>query len=311
MSQRPITSATDVHRSRTGHPAVLDLREHATTKAPSPAHLNGPQASASPQRHTNHHQIKIEHAKATPRSPMVAKFAVLSATDASATSPTAPSPQITHELAEPQPDPTLAPITASTTPAITLPPAGSSIRPTVAIAQPAPAIPVTLPAEGPTTEPNWRPHLGLAPRSGRIVTGLTAVAIFAGYIWLHNYPKLALDAANSRAGIEAALPAYVPANYNLAKTSTGPGLVTFDFANPNVSEILKIAQARTTWHPHSLLDNFVAKQADSYATVQGQGLTIFIFNQNQATWINHGLWYRIEGAGKLTREQILQIAYSM
>lgn len=310
-----VTSATDVHRSRTGRPAVLDLRTPSASQALAPEAPSGHQSLANrqlnttaPARHTTLHQAKIDHAKATPRSPLVAKFGS-SAIDT--------EPVVPIMVAAPAPEPPAAsstpPITASTSPAVTIPTAGSSVQPTPKsepISEPAAAL--TTPSDDlPAAEPTWRPHLGLAPRSGRIVTGLTAVIIFAGYIWLHNYPKLALDAANSRAGIEAAMPRYLPANYSLANTATSPGLVTFDFANPNVSEILKIAQARTSWDTHSLLDNFVAKQADSYAAVQGQGLTIYIFNQNQATWVNHGLWYRIEGASKLSREQLLQIAYSM
>ena len=303
MTSRPITSATDVHRSRTGRPAVLDLRPgNGQTPVPPAA----PNAVVDPNRHSNLHQTRLAQAKATPRSPLVAKFAL-------STEQPEPIVPITPVTAPPAPAETATknePITASTSPAVTIPPAGSSIQP-----DPVPPVMAEPSADADaaesSAEPTWRPHLGLAPRSGRIATGLTAVAIFAGYIWLHNYPKLALDAANSRAGIEAVLPSYMPANYNLSNTSTGPGLITFDFTNPNLNEVLKIAQARTSWDSHSLLDNFVAKQTDSYATVQGQGLTIFIFNQNEATWVNHGLWYRIEGASKLSREQILQIAYSL
>ena len=83
------------------------------------------------------------------------------------------------------------------------------------------------------------------------------------------------------------------------------------FSSPSASESLKIAQARTTWDSSSLLDNFVAKNADDYATVQGQGLTIYMFGQNRATWVNKGVWFSIEGAGKLSREQVLKVAYSL
>jgi len=98
---------------------------------------------------------------------------------------------------------------------------------------------------------------------------------------------------------------------SLARTDTSPGLVTLNFSSPSANESLKIAQARTTWDSTSLLDNFVAKKTDDYATMQGQALTIYFFGQNQATWVNRGVWFSIEGTGRLSREQILKMAYSL
>ena len=138
-----------------------------------------------------------------------------------------------------------------------------------------------------------------------------AVVIMAGYVWLQNYPKLAIQTANSKAGVTASLPAYIPSSYNLDRTDTAPGLVTLNFSSPSSPETLKIAQHRTSWDSTSLLDNFVVKNTDDYASVQGQGLTVYLFNNNEATWVNHGIWYSIEGASRLSREQILKIAYSL
>jgi hypothetical protein len=163
----------------------------------------------------------------------------------------------------------------------------------------------------PSTAPAWQPHLRTSSGSGRVLTVLAAFALMAGYVWLQNYPKLALQSANNRAGLEASLPGYIPSSYNLAHTDTSPGLVTLNFTSPSATENLTIAQHRTTWDSSSLLDNFVAKKADDYATFQGQGLTIYLYGPNKATWVNHGIWYSIEGAARLSREQILKIAYSL
>lgn len=45
--------------------------------------------------------------------------------------------------------------------------------------------------------------------------------------------------------------------------------------------------------------------------MQGQGLTIYLFNNNRATWVNKGIWFSIEGADRLSREQILKMVYSL
>jgi hypothetical protein len=94
-------------------------------------------------------------------------------------------------------------------------------------------------------------------------------------------------------------------------TETTPGLVTLSFNSPSATETLKIAQAKTDWDSSSLLDNFIIKNTDDYTTVQGQGLTIYLWGNNQAAWVNHGVRYSIEGAARLSREQILKIAYSL
>ena len=51
-------------------------------------------------------------------------------------------------------------------------------------------------------------------------------------------------------------------------------------------------------------------QTANYLTVQGQGLTIYLFG-NQANWINHGVWYQLNGVAALSRDQILKVAYGL
>ncbi len=148
-------------------------------------------------------------------------------------------------------------------------------------------------------------------RVGRVAAVVGAVVIMGTYVWLQNYPKMAIQAAGNKAGLSASLPGFVPSSYKLKRTSTAPGLVTLQFATPNQPASLTIAQNRTDWDSSSLLDNFVTKQGGEYAAVAGQGLTVYLFKQNQATWINHGVWYSITGASRLSREQILKIAYSL
>lgn len=157
------------------------------------------------------------------------------------------------------------------------------------------------PANIPSTTSAW----------GRGAAVIGAVIIMGGYVWLQNYPKLAIQSAGNKAGLSASMPGYVPSSYNLKQTNIQPGLVTLQFATPNQPGRLTIAQHRTDWDSTSLLDNFVAKQKSEYASVSNQGLTIYLFNQNQATWVNHGVWYSITGATRLSREQILKIAYSL
>jgi hypothetical protein len=151
----------------------------------------------------------------------------------------------------------------------------------------------------------------LAPKTSRYAAIAAVMLIMGGYIWLQNYPKLAIQSAGNRAGLSASIPGYMPSSYSLRHTDTAPGIVTLNFTSPNQDTPLTIEQHRTAWDSNSLLDNYVARQSDDYTAVQGQGLTVYLFNENQAAWVNHGVWYSIAGATRLSREQILKIAYSL
>jgi hypothetical protein len=164
------------------------------------------------------------------------------------------------------------------------------------------------PASGQGT---WNKPLPTNTGTGRALTVVAVVAIMAGYVWLQNYPKLALKSANSRSGLSASLPGYLPSSYSLARTESDPGRVSLRFSSPSVPDTLTINQQRTSWDSSSLLDNYVAKNADSYATFHDQGLTIYVFGNNEATWVNHGVWYSVAGAARLSREQLLKIVYSL
>ncbi|MDB5178737.1 MAG: hypothetical protein JWN01_680 [Patescibacteria group bacterium] len=277
---------------------LLDLRAaNAPKPAPAVQRAANHIPAAAPkttvhERHTAHVTDRLEHAKRVDRSPHINKFANgLASGTPQRSAPVQPAPAPTPAALE------LPQITATQHEAMTR------------LAQPAPA---PTPAPGnPVAKPRRRLNMSLTPHSSRALATTAAVAIMAGYVWMQNYPKLALQNASNQAGLTASLPSYMPSSYTLAHTDTKPGLVTLNFASPSASSALKIAQTRTSWDSSSLLDNYVIKNTDDYATVQGQGLTIYLFGQNQATWVNHGIRYSIEGATRLSREQILKIAYSL
>jgi len=155
------------------------------------------------------------------------------------------------------------------------------------------------------------PHRNRRPTGQQIASVIAILAIMSGYIWLQNAPKLAVQSAASRAGVSASLPGYMPSSYQLKSTSTAPGLVTVSFESPSSDQPLTITQQHTTWDSSSLLDKFVAKQGNDYTTLSGEGLTVYLFGSNQASWVNHGIWYSITGTGRLGRDQIMKIVYSL
>jgi hypothetical protein len=175
--------------------------------------------------------------------------------------------------------------------------------------------PATDPAPTQPKSPALREALAAAKPSAtpniiKVGAALTAIAIMGGFVWLQNSPKLAFRSAAAKAGIDASLPTYVPSSYRQTGPATvAPGQLSLAFTSPDNNQ-LQITQRRTEWDSNSLRENFVGKQSDNYLAIQGQGLTIYLYN-DAASWVNHGVWYTVSGTAKLSREQVLKIAYGL
>jgi hypothetical protein len=316
------TGATTLKPPPAARPATIDLRTPvpgAKTPAPKPA----PQPAANVERrHIAQFTDRFERARKYSRSAQISRFG----TDRMG------NIQDPHQMYDKLGKPTLQTLKGQSS-ALAGHAATEAARP-ASHSNLSPHNPVTsrhlpnisttqhqamaaLPRHAPPATPTPRlAAAGIArPRltraTSRALTIGAAVAVMGIYVWSQNYPKLAIQNAGDKAGLSASLPSYLPSSYSLADTSTGPGLVTLKFTSPSAAEALQISQHRTTWDSSSLVDNYIAKSADDYATVQGQGLTIYVWGQNQAAWVNHGVWYTIAGASRLSREQVLKIAYSL
>lgn len=155
-----------------------------------------------------------------------------------------------------------------------------------------------------------------APSTGpglkSVAAATLAIAIMGGYIWLNNYNSLAVKAAGQKAGIQASMPSYIPSSYSLSgPIAYSTGAVTMKYKSPSNEDTLQIEQHRTDWTSNSLLEFYVNRQTGNYVSVQSQGLTIYVYNNSQATWVNKGLQYIISGNTKLSRADLLKIAQSL
>jgi uncharacterized protein DUF4367 len=278
------------HRASDHH--VIDLRQ---SPAPRPEPSPKPRAITAPAIPSNTPIVhkasgtglsdRLGRAKQITRSPAIDRFARTRLPDA-------------------RPEPTPSPTPSA--PAAVLPHHTATQHAAMARLTPLPPV-----EPAPTKPHTGRHHLTLSAHHRRLATTAAAVVLMGGYIWLNNYPKLAIQNADAKAGISATMPGFIPSSYTLARTNTSPGAITLKFTSPSDTQALTIAQQRTNWDANSLLDDYVSQAADDYAAINGQGLTIYLYGNDNATWVNHGLWYQIEGASQLSRDQILKIAYSL
>ncbi len=72
-----------------------------------------------------------------------------------------------------------------------------------------------------------------------------------------------------------------------------------------------VSQKPTEWTSESLLTNYLVDSKLRYQTYRDKGMTVYIYNESNATWVDKGIWYTVNGDGSLNSEQILEIASSI
>lgn len=183
--------------------------------------------------------------------------------------------------------------------------------PNVVAAQPAAPTPVATKAQ---PKPVVTKEKSEKKRRSRLIPAIAVILLVllgGGYLTYINIPNFSLKIASSRAGIDANLPGYSPDGFKFdGPISYSPGQLVLKFHDQENKEY-KISQRESSWDSQSLLDNFVVRENKDYLTFQERGLTVYIYDNNQATWVDGGVWYTIEGNSQLTSEQILKIAGSL
>lgn len=313
-------SATQLHGAQVAGGGVLDLRAK-TAPAPTPAAAPAVKVDAPAP-------VKVE-TPAKVEEPVVTPAAVEVKPEAA---PAAPA--ITAVAAQTKPAAPAPKAASATPPAPELPDAKSPLvhkfMPHPSQPSPTPVLPPAVATQvdaaknanhiappTPPQSPALQQALDAAKKSNskslvlKLGGALAVVAILSGVVWLQNSPKLAFRSAASKAGISASLPTYIPSSYRQdGDVQTAIGQLVVKFKTPSSTSPLTITQKRTDWDADALRENYVNRQAANFLAIQGQGLTIYLYDDT-ATWVNHGVWYQVTGTSKLSREQVLKIAYGL
>lgn len=154
---------------------------------------------------------------------------------------------------------------------------------------------------------------GLGARSVNIAAAMAAIFVLGGFIAYQNAPNISLRMAAQKTGIRAALPGYRPSGFALDRSIRySPGQVIINFQSNSDKRAFSISQSVSSWNSDTLLDTFVARNDQAYRQVsQASGRTVFLYGDANATWVDGGIWYRIEGDSSLARDQLLKIASSL
>ncbi len=153
--------------------------------------------------------------------------------------------------------------------------------------------------------------LRVSPRTFNVGSGLVVAMLIGGFVAYKSIPQFALHLASARAGIRASMPDYQPAGFSLSgPVQYSSGQITLNFQSNSDDRGFRVVQKSSEWSSQTLLENFVSSQ-EPYQTFQDRGRTVYIYDGSNATWVNGGVWYQIEGESALNSDQLLRIASSL
>jgi hypothetical protein len=139
-----------------------------------------------------------------------------------------------------------------------------------------------------------------------------AVLLVAGFIAYQNTANLTMRVASSKAGFHANMPGFKPSGFAVGKFTYGKGFVAVNFHSNSDSRTFNLTQKVSSWDSEALLDEFVSDASGkSYQTLEASGRTIYTYGNNNATWVDHGVWFNVESNGSLSTTQLVNLAASM
>jgi hypothetical protein len=154
--------------------------------------------------------------------------------------------------------------------------------------------------------------LGVSRRTMSMGSAALAVVLLAGFFAIQNVPNLSMRVAATRAGFDASMPGYKPAGFSFkGPIKYSPGQVSVAYSSNTDDRAYEVKQKASNWNSDALRANFVESEGKQYQTFQDRGRTLYIYNGSNATWVDDGVWYQIEGESDMTTDQLIRIASSI
>jgi hypothetical protein len=154
-----------------------------------------------------------------------------------------------------------------------------------------------------------------APKSGparptAVVMTVIGLVLLGAFLWQANATDIQVKLASLRAGLTASVPGFVPGGWSKAQSlQASEGGVSYELVKDG--KALKIEQQKTDWDSQAVLEQYVLKRSTDYLALQSQGLTIYMFGDNQAAWVNQGTLYTLSGDHGIEQDDIIRMATSL
>ncbi len=153
-------------------------------------------------------------------------------------------------------------------------------------------------------------------RSRRYLAGLVAacfaVFLFVGFLAYQKVPQIAVKVAARNAGFDAKVPSNIPSGYAFkSPVDSSKDKLTIQYKSNTDKRSFKITQKPSNWTSESLLSNYLIEGKKQYQAYYNKGMTVFIYDNSNATWVDKGVWFTLDADGSLSSDQILSIASSI
>lgn len=148
-------------------------------------------------------------------------------------------------------------------------------------------------------------------RLASVSSAALAVLIIGGFLAYQNMANVTVRLASAKAGFSASLPGYKPSGFSVGKFAYSPGHVTVNFHSNSDDRHFALNEQPSRMDSTALLNDYVATTTTKYQTVQTAGRTLYIYGDNNATWVANGVWYRVDGNNSLSTTQLVNLASSM
>ncbi|HEX5797921.1 MAG TPA: hypothetical protein VFX79_01075 [Candidatus Saccharimonadales bacterium] len=176
----------------------------------------------------------------------------------------------------------------------------------------------TLEAAVHSAQSHMEEYTGKKFRSGRSRTFAYALASFTsvfliGFAIYQAVPYVQVKLASDKAGFSATLPGYAPNGYGLQNNlKSDRGVVTMTYGSESENKDYEIIQTPSKWNSDSLLNNYVLPYSNDYERIDQNGQTVYLYNsKNSATWLDNGIWYRLDGANNFSNDQLVRIVQGL
>ena len=141
---------------------------------------------------------------------------------------------------------------------------------------------------------------------------ILTVLMLMGFIAYQNTANITMRVASSKAGFHASMPSYKPSGFSAGNFKYSAGYVAMNFSSNSDNRAFSITQKVSNWNSATLLNEYVSNAAGkAYSTLEASGRTIYTYGNNNATWVDKGIWYNVQSEGSLSTSQLLNIASSM
>jgi hypothetical protein len=146
-------------------------------------------------------------------------------------------------------------------------------------------------------------------RKAVVAAAVIGIALLGvGVVGFQNPDTVKLAVISAKAGFRANTPSQQVAGYSLNHAAYGDGTVALQYCNDK-GQTYTITEKRSNVGADGLREQFTnAVEGTDYKVVSAGGKQVYLYGDQDASWIDNGIWYVIQSDGALTDQQLTKLA---